>query len=206
MTAVRLASKRREYQPGEAVFRPTRTPRYVYLLEEGLVRIFRVSPGGSELTIGYVRPGEIFGEVSIITGGPRESFAHAARPSRVLEIPRDLFLKTVRSTRPLYEVTKRIGQRLVRCQSRAEDLVFCDARTRLARLLLRLADDFGTRKDSEVAVGLPLTEQEIATLIGTSRQTVSGALGEMIRAGLVVRRARELVVTDPRTLRQVAGV
>jgi DNA-binding GntR family transcriptional regulator len=55
-------------------------------------------------------------------------------------------------------------------------------------------------------VGLPLTEQEIAALIGTSRQTVSGALDEMIRAGLVVRRARELVVADPRPLRQVAGV
>ena len=112
----------------------------------------------------------------------------------------------MRSTRPLYEVTKRIGLRLIRCQSRAEDLVFWDARTRLARALLRLADEFGRRTDHALEVGLPLTEQEIASLIRTTRQTVSVALGEMIRAGLVVCRARELVVADPRALRKLAGV
>ncbi len=204
--AVRRTSKVREYRPREAVFHPVRDPRYVYLLEEGLVRIFRVSPSGDELTIGYVRPGEIFGEVSVITEGPRESFAQAARRSRILEIPKDAFLGAVKSTRPLYEVTKRIGLRLIRWQSRAEDLVFCDARTRLARLLLRLADEFGRRRDHALDVGLPLTEQEIASLIGTTRQTVSVALGEMIRGGLVARRARELVVADPRALRELAGV
>jgi len=99
-----------------------------------------------------------------------------------------------------------MGLRLIRCQSRAEDLVFCDARTRLARVLLRLVDDFGRRTDHELTVGLPLTEQEIATLIGTTRQTVSVALGEMVRAGVVVRRAKELVVADPRALRELAGV
>lgn len=203
--AVRRASKMREYGPGEAVFRPTRAPRHVYLLEEGLVRIFRVSAAGNEFTIGYVRPGEIFGEVSVITEEPRESFAHAARRSRILEIPKDAFLRVVRSTGPLYEMTKRIGLRLIRCQSRAEDLVFRDARARLARLLLRLADEFGRRTDDHLSVGLPLTEQEMATLIGTTRQTVSMILSEMVRAGLVVRRARELVVTDPSALREVAG-
>lgn len=204
--AVRRASKTREYRPGEAVFRPTRAPRYVYLLEEGVVRISRLSPAGDELTIGYVRPGEIFGEVSVITAGPRQSFAHAARRSRITEIPKDVFLRAVRSTGPLYEITKRIGLRLVRCQSRAEDLVFYDARTRLARLLLRLGDEFGRRTDHELVVGLPLTEHEIATLIGTTRQTVSATLGEMVRAGLVARRGRELVLSDRRALRHLAGL
>jgi CRP-like cAMP-binding protein len=204
--AVRRAAKRREYRPGEAVFRPTRVPRYVYLLEEGLVRIFRVSPRGGELTIGYVRPGEIFGEVSVISEAPRESFAHAARSSRILQIPKEAFLRAMQSARPLYAVTKRIGQHLIRCHSRAEDLVFCDTRTRLARVLLRLVDDFGKRTDHEMAVGLPLTGQEIAALIGATRQSVSAALGELVRAGLVARRAGELVVVNPRALRELAGV
>lgn len=156
--------------------------------------------------MGYVRAGEIFGEVSVLTEAPRESFAHVARRSRILEIPKGVFLKAMRSTRPLYEVTKRMGLRLIRCQSRAEDLVFCDARTRLARVLLRLVEDFGSRTDHELAVGLLLTEQEIATLIGTTRQTVSVALGEMVRAGVVARHARELAVTDPRALRELARV
>jgi CRP/FNR family cyclic AMP-dependent transcriptional regulator len=202
--AVRRASRVREYRPGEGVFRPTRTPRYVYLLEKGLVRIFRVSPDGDELTVGYVRPGEIFGEVSVMTGRPRESFAEATQRATLLEIPKSAFLRAVQSTRPLYEVTKQIGLRLIRWQSRVEDLVFYDARTRLARVLLRLAEEFGGKTNHDLAVGLPLTEQEIATLIGTTRQTVSIILSEMLRAGVVVRRARELVVADSRALRALA--
>ncbi len=139
-----------------------------------------------------------------MTERPRESFADATRRSRMLEIPKSAFLSAVRSTRPLYEVTKRIGLRLIRWQSRVEDLVFYDARTRLARLLLRLAEEFGRKMNHDLAVGLPLTEQEIATLIGTTRQTVSTILGEMLRTGVVVRRARELVVADPRALRELA--
>jgi CRP-like cAMP-binding protein len=203
--SVRRASKVREYKLGEAVFHPVRVPRSVYLLEDGLVRIFRVSPDGNELTIGYVRPGELFGDVSVITEEPRQSFATSARRSRILEIPKDVFLAVVRTAKPLYEVTKQVGLRLIRCQSRAEDLVFYDARARLARVLLRLCDEFGRRTDHGLAVGLPLTQQEIASLIGTTRQTVSTALGGMIRAGLVARRPRELIVTDPRALREFAG-
>jgi CRP/FNR family transcriptional regulator, cyclic AMP receptor protein len=204
--AVRKASKRREYRLGEEVFHPTRMPQDVYLLEEGLVRIFRLSADGQELTVGYVRPGEIFGEVSVITQEPRGSFAVTARNSTMLQIPRNVFLGTLRSSKPLYEVTKRIGLRLVRCQSRAEDLVFCDARTRLARLLVRLAREFGGQTDLGHAIALDLTGQDLATLIGTTRQTASVALAEMTRSGLVRRRGRKLILTDRRAVAQIAGL
>lgn len=202
--SVRRTSKRREYVRGENIFHPIREPRHVYLLEEGLVRIFRLSPAGDELTIGYVRPGEIFGEVSIITERARSSFAQAARDSKILEIPKNVFLKALRSSKPLYEITKRIGIRLITCQSRAEDLVFCNVSARLARLLLRLAEDLGRRTDQGFAIGLPLTGQEIATLIGTTRQTVSPALRDLVRAGVVVRRHGELVIADRPALHEVA--
>ena len=139
-----------------------------------------------------------------MTERSRESFAEAAQRARMLEIPKSAFLRAVQSTRPLYEVTKQIGLRLIRWQSRVEDLVFYDARTRLARVLLRLAEEFGGKTNHDLAVGLPLTEQEIATLIGTTRQTVSLLLSEMLRAGVVVRRARGLVVADSRALRRLA--
>jgi CRP-like cAMP-binding protein len=202
---VRRASRRREYDPRESIFRPTREPRHVCLLEDGLVRIFRLSPAGEEFTLGYVRPGEIFGEVSVLTGQARASFAQAARRSRVLEIPKSVFVRAVRGNPPLYEVARRIGRRLIRCQSHAEDLVFYDARTRLARLLLRLADDFGRRTDRGLALGLQLTQHELATLIGSTRQTVSLALRGMVRTGAVTDGRRGLLIVDQRELREVAG-
>jgi CRP-like cAMP-binding protein len=205
MTAIRRAAKTLEYQNGEHVFGPTAARPHVYLLVEGLVRIHRVSTRGEEFTVGYVRPGELFGEVSVIANQPSESFAQAVRPSKALRIPRETFLKVILSSNPvLYAVMKKIGQRLVRCQTRVEDLVFHDAPTRLARLLVRLGDEFGEWMDGGLALRLPLTQQEMAMLIGTTRQTVSAALGQLVRAGVVARDQRQLRVKDPRALRKFA--
>jgi CRP-like cAMP-binding protein len=175
------------------------------MVEEGLVRIFRVSPTGDEFTVGYVRPGEVFGEVSVMAQRPRESFAQASVPSRILRIPKEAFIRAVRASNPvLYEVAKRIGERLLTLQSRAEDLVFHDARTRLARLLLRLADEFGHSVDGGLAVGLSLTQEDMAKLIGATRQTVSALLRELATDGLLERRGRQFFVTRPQSLRQLA--
>jgi len=204
--AVRRGSETRVYGPGEAIFSPTHHPAHVHLLVEGLVRLLRVSASGQELTLGYVRPGELFGAVSVMTGGARESFAEAKTRARVLRIPKVIFLETVRANNSvLYEVTRRVGQRLIRCQSRVEDLVFRDVRSRLARMLIELASEYGHETDRGLAVGLPLTQEEMATLIGTTRQSVNTLLREMDIAGLLQRRGRELLITDLSRLRALIG-
>lgn len=203
--AIRRASPTRIYERGELVFGPSHHPEHVYLLEEGLVRIYRTSPRGDQLTVGYVRPREVFGEVSVLTDEPRRSFAEARNRSLVLQIPQQVFIKGLQSTsHALYEVTKKIGRRLLSCQSRIEDLAFYNVPTRLARLLLRLAEKFGREIEGGHSVGLPLTQSEIATLIGTTRQTVSAALRELIDVGLIERRGKELLLVKIRVLRQRA--
>jgi len=202
--ALRQVSSVRAYEAGQSVFGPSRDPQQVYVLEDGLVRIFRMTPAGAEFTLGYVRPGELFGEVSVLGDNPRESFAQAKVASRSLSIPRAAFLAMLRAHNPvLYSVTKRIAQRVIALGSRAEDLIFLDARGRLARLLLRLADEHGRRDDRGLAIGLPLTHGEIATLIGTSRQTVSLLLRELTDGGLVARRGRHLVLPKPAGLEAI---
>lgn len=202
--ALRQVSTVRAYEASASVFGPSRDPQQVYVLEDGLVRIFRVTPTGAEFTLGYVRPGELFGEVSILGDNPRETFAQTKVASRILSIPRAAFVATLRAHNPvLYSVTKRIAQRVIALHSRAEDLVFLDARSRLVRLLVRLADEHG-RDDRGLAIGLPLTHGEIGTLIGTSRQTVSLLLRELSAAGLVARRGRQLVLPRPADLEAIA--
>ncbi len=204
--AVRRASQTRTHARGETIFLPTQHPNHVYLLEKGLVRLLRLSPTGQELTLDYVRPGELFGALPVIVGSARETLAVARTPALVLRIPQSVFLTVVRSTNSvLYEVTKRIGQRLVRLQSRMEDLVFRDVRSRLARILLNLAEEHGRETAHGLSIGLPLNQEEIATLIGTTRQSVSTSLHEMKSAGLVERHGRELVITGLPGLRTLAA-
>jgi len=202
---LRRAATTRDYERGETVFTPNPTPQSVYLLERGLVRIYRLSDGGGEATFGYVLPGEVFGELfAFSSGGGRESFAQAVRRSSVWRIPGELFSDVVRRSPGMtLEVTKQIAGRMKRIESRVEDLVFRDVRSRLARVLLELADSFGRKEATGIEIELPLTQSDLATLVGSTRQTVNVALGQLEKEGLLTHRHRHFLLGDLEGLRRV---
>ena len=186
------------------MFRPSHGPRHVYVLEDGLVRLFRLTPTGEEFTLDYVRPAELFGEMSVLSDRPREGFAQARVESKILQIPGAAFVATLRAYNGvLYSVARKIAGRAIDYQSRAEELVFLDARRRLARFLLRLAKSHGQRHGEGLRIGLSLTHAEIAAVIGTSRQTVSVHLGEFSTAGLITRRRGYLDLPSPARLEAI---
>ncbi len=199
------ASVYRDYGSGETIFAPESHPHSLYLLERGLARIYRLSEEGSETTFGYVAPGEVFGELAAFGDYPRESFATAVRESRVWKIPHDSFRQLLQS-RPdiVIEITRQIGARLKRIESRVENLVFRDARARLAHILLELAEDFGDGESPGNVIGVDLTQAELATLVGTTRQTVNANLRELEKAGVIGRMGRRLVLLKSDELRTVA--
>lgn len=202
---LRLAASAREYGPGETIFAPTPTPRSVYLLERGLARIYRISEDGGETTFGYVLPGEVFGELAAFGPGGRESFAQAVRRSSAWKIPAEVFRETVRRAPGIVlEVTKQIAGRMKRIESRVEDLVFRDVRSRVARVLIELSESFGRKEPHGVEIDLPLTQTDIATLVGSTRQSVNVALGQLEREGLIARRRRHFVLVGPEALREAA--
>jgi len=200
-------SSSREHTRGETVFEPTKQPRSVYLLERGLVRIYRLSPQGDEATLGYVRPGEVFGELGAFSSQPRESFAQAVRPSHVLRVPREE-LRRILDEHPRIAlcVTKQIGNRFKRIESRVESLVFRNLRSRVSHILLELAEDFGRDEAGAQLIDLSLSQQDVATLVGATRQSVNLCLRELREAKLVHYRSRRFVLPDPAALRREAGV
>ncbi len=206
LEALRRRSDARNYRRGATVFAPQTHPHSLYLLERGLVRIYRLSRDGAETTFGYVAPGEVFGELTAFGDFPRESFATAVHPSRVWKIPREVF-QNLLAERPglVFEITRQIGQRMKRIESRVENLVFRDVRSRVARILLELAEDFGVRRAEQLVVDLELTQGELATLVGSTRQSVNASLGDLEEAGLVQREGRRLVVVKPRELARLGA-
>jgi CRP-like cAMP-binding protein len=205
--SLRDKSVQRSYAVGEIVFMPVPNPESVYLLEQGLVRIYRLSGSGLETTLGYVRAGEIFGELAVFGDYPRESFAQAVEPSKVWKIPRGSFQPFV-ACRPglAFEVSKQIGERLKRIESRVESLVFRDVRSRVIMILLELAANFGQeREDGGCLLDVQITQAELATLVGSTRQSVNASLGELSQQGLIGREGRRLVIFKPEELRQEAG-
>jgi CRP-like cAMP-binding protein len=203
---LRAGSLRRQYEPGDIVFAPAPNPNSVYLLESGLVRIYRLSESGLETTLGFVRPGEVFGELTVFGDYPRESFATATERSSVWKISRQTFQPLVESRPGIgFSISKQVGQRLKRIESRVESLVFRDVHTRVMLILLELAESFGVaREDGGVELDLSLTQAELATLVGSTRQSVNASLSELAEQGLVRREGRRLILLKPDELSRLA--
>jgi CRP-like cAMP-binding protein len=201
---LRRASVCRDYAPGATIFAPASHPHSLYLMERGLARVYRLSEEGSETTFGYIAPGEVFGELAAFGDYPRESYAQAARPSRVWKIPRDVFRKMLEARPDLVlEVTRQIGTRFKRIESRVENLVFRDARARIAQILLELGRDFGRHDDGSTEIEIDFTQTELATLVGTTRQAVNATLRNFEQEGLIRRVARHLILRREEALRGI---
>jgi len=190
---------------GEIVFGPASTPRSVYLLEKGLVRIFRLSKQGAEATLGYVRPGEAFGELQAISDRARESFAQAISPSLVWRIPIPEMRRLIDTIPHLaVHIAEQIEKRFVRIERRVEALALRDLRSRVCLILLELADDFGREADRELLIDFPLSQRDLATLVGASRQSVNECLRDLREARQIAYRKRRIALLDPAELRHEA--
>lgn len=196
------------FEAGATIFSPSPKPEFVFILESGLARIYRVGHGGNELTLGYIHPGEVFGELTAFDDeAPRESYAEATEACRVLRVTRGEFIKVLRSQPSMiFAVAAQVEGRFKRIEARVEDLVFRSARSRLARILIQLADDFGRELEASGAILIDarLTHADLATLVGSTRPTVSIALGELEDAGVVARNRGTFTILKPDALRAVA--
>lgn len=193
------------YRPGEMIFLPERQPAFVYVLTSGLVRIFRLSPSGNEVQFGHVLPGEIFGELELFVDRPRESFAQAVERSTALRITRDHFQVVIKSSPAvMFEVSRQMGGRFKKIEGRVEDLVFRSARSRVARILLQLAKEFALPDDRGTSIGLPLTQSEIAVMIGASRQTVNLCLSQLREDEVLDYEGQRFTLLDRDRLEQIA--
>jgi CRP/FNR family transcriptional regulator len=197
----------RLYGRGEIIFSPGAEHQSVHLLDCGLVRVFRLSASGAETTFYYVSPGEVFGTESLLAGDGEENFAQAVTPSRAWHVPSGRFAEAaLRDGSVLRELARQLGRRLKRAEDRIEDRVFRDVEARVARVLLELAERFGTSSDSGwMRLDLPVTQSDLATLVGSTRQSVNASLRRLEDAGWLAREGRRDLRLLPEALRDVAN-
>jgi CRP-like cAMP-binding protein len=185
----------------EFIYLPGDPSYQVYLLKSGRIKIARITEKGKEITLALLKPGDIFGELEALEETPRDTLAEALADADLCLIRREDFLRMLKARPDLsLRLTKLIGFRLRSIESRIEDLVFRDVPARLAHVLLEMAKEFGKQEGDGVRIGARLTHQDLANLIGSTRETVSATLGDFKRQGLLHLDGRSILITSPQKL------
>ena len=200
-------SRMGKYKKSEVIYLQGDPANHVYFLKEGRVKISIFSSEGREVTLAILERGEIFGEVSLSDISKSDTQTQALQDTTICAIQRDDFLSVLKRNIDLsLKVTKFIGFRKHQIERKLQDLVFKDVPTRLALLLLSLSDQYGEKTLEGIKLNIILSHQELASLIGSTRETVSAFLSQWKKEGMVDSNGRNIILLKERTLEQIAQV
>ena len=196
----------RTYKRGAVIYSPHQPGETVLVLASGRVKIKNITQDGRETILAFIEEGELFGELALLDGQVRREYAEAVDASQVLLIPRGDIV-TLMENRPdiALSVTKLIGLRRLRIETRLRNLLFLTSRDRMVHILLELAETHGNRIGNRVELRIPLSHQDVASLIGVTRETATLTLGQMQAVGIVEVSRRRIVISDVRRLNAEAN-
>jgi CRP/FNR family cyclic AMP-dependent transcriptional regulator len=203
----------RTFRKRAIIYSPSEPGESVMVLARGRIKIKDITAEGKEAILTFIEEGELFGELALLDGGARQEYAEAVEDSRILVLPRRevLWLMEQRADVAL-SITKLIGLRRRRIENRLRNVLFLGSKQRMLRLLEELADNYGERVASQAGsppgggplceIRLSLSHQDLAGLVGLTRETVTVVLGQLQAEGLVKVHRRRITVLNYKRLLQ----
>lgn len=190
---------------GQTLFNEGDEGDRLYVILSGKVKLTRTAMDGRENLLGVLGPSEMFGELSLFDPRPRTASAVAVTDAVLAGLGHD-DLRPFLSSRPhvSLQLLKALAARLRRTNDVMADLVFTDVPGRVAKALLELAEKFGKEGEDGLHVHHDLTQEELAQLVGASRETVNKALAEFALRGWLRIEAKAVVLLDVERMRRRA--
>ena len=193
-----LEKRDRVFQIGEAAGN-------VYFLIEGLVKIYRRGPSGRRITLAIMHPGEVFGDHALTPGESHEHGAEALEPTIVGVMTAEAFRALLNQKPDLaLRVVQRLGRQKRALERKIANLVFKDVPARLADTLLELSEAYGQPCTHGLVRELAISQQDLADLIGATRQVVNSTLKQFQQQGLIALRRQRVCFADAAGLGRIA--
>lgn len=197
---------KRHFTQGEVLFREGDPGEVLYIVKSGQVRIYVSGSNYETSVILFVRPGDIFGELAIVDGLPRSASATALKDTIVFTIQRHIFRALMRQYPQLaLNFMKLLSVRVRYSTRKVNSLASMSVPSRLARLLLALAQDCGQVHQAGVLLNTSLNQTELASLIGATRESTNKALSIFRKEDLIRKENGHIVIVDPEALRNRAN-
>jgi CRP-like cAMP-binding protein len=203
--ALRSSMSETRIRRGEALFREGDSGDKLYIVIDGKVKLGRSSSDGRENLLAILGPGQMFGELTLFDPGPRSATVTGVTDAQFLSLSHDDLMRWL-SGRPSVALglLSQLAARLRKANDVVADLVFSDVPGRVAKALLDLADRFGRTADDGVHVHHELTQEELAQLVGASRETVNKALADFASRGWLRLEPRSVVIMDVERMKRRA--
>jgi CRP/FNR family transcriptional regulator, cyclic AMP receptor protein len=196
-TALLTNVNEEQIKRGQKLFAEGDSGDRLYVVLEGKVKLTRTSPDGRENLLSVLGPGEMFGELSLFDPRPRTANAVAITDVRLAGLGHDDLRPWLTSHQEVaVHLLRALAQRLRRTNDVMADLVFTDVPGRVAKALLDLSERFGQPTDEGLYVHHDLTQEELAQLVGASRETVNKALADFAGRGWLRIEARAVHILD----------
>ena len=198
---------RRQFRQDETIFQEGDPGHVLYLIKSGQVRIYVQGEDGQEMSVVLAGQGDIFGELAVIDGLPGSASAVAMEDTIVYTLNRDLFREYMKRT-PQFALNfmRTLSVRVRNSTHQVESLTLHEVPARLARKLLELAQQYGVVESGGVRINLTITQSDLASLSGTTRESINKALGSFKRQGLIVMGMQgQIVIVDPDALREISS-
>ena len=206
MDAIAANAPMKTYPPGSLLYSPHNPTETLFILKRGRVRIFRISGDGRALTTAMITPGTIFGEMVLLGQSMHDNYAEALDEAVVCVMSRAHVQQHLLShPRISARITEILGQRLREMERRLSDTVFKSVPQRLASTLTALAGQQRRYGFTGRATVVALTHEQIAALVGTSRETATKILGEFAEQGLIRLGRGRITLLDTDGLRDQTG-
>mgnify|MGYP003572667996 FL=1 len=174
-------------EPGDSMF----------LIISGRVKVGIFGENGREVTLSMLRTGQCFGEMSLFDGKERSANCIATEPTTLIVLNRQDLLQHLQSyPKTALNILGEMAGRLRRADESIAQLALCDVNERLVYRLVSLAEEEGTPAPEGVLVRRRPTQQELANMIGSCRETISRAFNQLAREGLIIPRGRSMIVTN----------
>ena len=182
---------------GQSLFKEGDDGDHLFVVSRGKVKLGTKSVDGRENLLMILGPGDMFGELSLFDSGPRTATATAVTDSKLLALGQDKVIPWVKEHPEVsLQLLARLASRLRRTNEVVGDLVFSDVPGRVAKALIDLGVKFGDKRTEGLFVNHDLTQEELAQLVGASRETVNKALADFAQRGWLRLEARSVMILD----------
>jgi CRP-like cAMP-binding protein len=202
-TALRSSMAETRLRRGDVLFHEGDSGDKLYIVLDGKVKLGRTSSDGRENLLAILGPGQMFGELSLFDPGPRSATVTAVTDTTFASLSHEDLLRWLEG-RPVVArgLLAQLAGRLRKANDVVADLVFSDVPGRVAKALLDLSSRFGRPAEEGILVAHDLTQEELAQLVGASRETVNKALADFAQRGWLRIEARAVQVLDIERLRK----